>query len=117
MQRFHELSLSNMLNLALIALLLQGSFDNHHAVSRRIGFVPLPLACIVVRVLGQVLPWSGRPSGAMSSLAMWGWGALMLLLIWACLLALQGLLYIHLYAVCFRTSKSDKIEVLPANII
>lgn len=75
-----------------------GAFDHHYALSRRIGFVSMPLACLVVRVLGQVMPLGG-----------W-WGVLVLGLTWSCLVALKALLFLQLYGLAHRMYTRDKLD-------
>lgn len=73
--------------------------DNNYAVSQRVGFISLPLACLVGRIFSQIFPWGT-----------W-WSAASLLLLWLCLAVCKWLLRIQLIAACLRISQ----EVPPAS--
>eukprot|EP00005_Dracoamoeba_jomungandri_P008585 CAMPEP_0174267102 /NCGR_PEP_ID=MMETSP0439-20130205/32446_1 /TAXON_ID=0 /ORGANISM="Stereomyxa ramosa, Strain Chinc5" /LENGTH=222 /DNA_ID=CAMNT_0015354417 /DNA_START=764 /DNA_END=1429 /DNA_ORIENTATION=- len=75
------------------------SLDNNYAVSRRVGFVPIPIACVVVRVIAQVIPVS-----SVSVIYALTCG----LLFWCCLFALKALLHVQLLGMCVRVSHWSK---------
>jgi len=66
------------------------SLDNSHGVSRRIGFVTIPIGCVTAKVIIDVLPFRGMM------------GAVMLFLMWLCLFAFKILIRIRMLGSCVR---------------
>jgi len=71
--------------------------ESSWAISKKIGFVPLPLGCIVMRVFSQVVPISG------------GMGVLLLFIVALCLSSLKILLRILLLGKCIRAFHSQTV--------
>jgi len=67
------------------------AIDNNYMVSRRIGFVALPLGCLIVRVFSRMLPHTG-------------YAAILLVVMWLGCVFLKTVVHIRLLAVCIRTA-------------
>jgi len=76
--------------------------DNNYAVSQRVGFITLPLACLVVRIFSQIFPWR-----SWSSIAA-------LVFLWLFLIICKWMLHSQLISACIRLLQKGNEEEEPS---
>eukprot|EP01116_Phalansterium_solitarium_P011374 TRINITY_DN27032_c0_g1_i1.p1 TRINITY_DN27032_c0_g1~~TRINITY_DN27032_c0_g1_i1.p1 ORF type:complete len:254 (+),score=82.38 TRINITY_DN27032_c0_g1_i1:312-1073(+) len=83
-QAFHGYLESDIINSSKLRQRPESFMVDAYTIPRRIGFVPLPLSCVVLKMLHQATPWYG------------GFGAAVSLVLYLAACALKMLLRAHL---------------------
>jgi len=83
----------------IVSTKTKGFLDSSHSISRKIMFVPLPLGCLVLKVLAHVAPLSGLM------------GVVFVATLLLCLAALKIIIRVQLLRRCLRLNIKEPISI------